>query len=208
MEGTESVHLPFKFDCVEPHPPPKVSDKRLQRKLDLLYIRKRLLYLHYSFNISSAAFRKLAEQLSETNELLGSRRRVSCEYLRQEYRRRGSWEPLVWAAFEGTPEIKKNTHDVLKFLSFARMNAIALIEAADNDSARVGAIGKLVTVIEKEITLRQSLGELPRVTMEPAGKVDVNVNTERQLNFQATTEALRAYEFLFKRGVQARADQK
>ncbi len=190
------------FVSVDPNPPPKVENKRLQRKLDLLYRRRRLLSLHYSGNVTRASLRRLAEQLTDVNERLSIKEKVTYEGLRRDYDRREAWEPLIWAAFSGVREDKKGAFEILKFLSLARMKAIALMDAADSDNARVGAIGKLTAIVETEITLLQSLGELPRVTMEPAVKVDVNVSTEQQLNFRAASEVLRTYEFLFKRRVQ------
>lgn len=173
---------------------PKQGKPFVQMDLDLFYRRKRLLLLYYSGSLNSTAFRRLAEQFTEANERLGIKRKVTEASLRKDFARRAKWEPFIWANSDASDDGK----DTLKFLELARENAIRLMQSADNDNAKVGAARTLAVIVKTEVELRQSLGLLPRVNMEPQVKVNVAVTNQQSVELSETTELLRRYEFLFK----------
>lgn len=173
----ETTHV----DTPDPKFPTENKPYEVQMDLRLFHRRKRLLLLHYSGNLTNKSLEALAQQenVKEIN-------------LWRDWKRRQKWEPFIWASNKAT----KDAEETLKFLQLAREKAIHLMNTAGNDNARVGAVGKLVGVVKAEIELRQSLGLLPRVNMEPIVKVDVNVS--QQVNINETIELLKRYDFLFK----------
>ena len=175
-------------------PTPSADKPFVQMDLDLFYRRKRLLLLHYGGAVNSLSLRALARQLTENYESQGIHKKVTEFALRRDYDRRAKWEPFIWANWSASDDGK----DTLKFLELARENAIRLMQGADNDSAKVGAARTLAVIVKTEVELKQSLGLLPRVNMEPQVKVNVAVTNQQSVELSETTELLRRYEFLFK----------
>ncbi len=191
-------------DSAVPEQPIPSKDKPfVQMDLDLFYRRKRLLLLHYGGAVNSVTLRALAKQLTENYESQGIHKKVTEFALRRDYDRRAKWEPFIWANWSAQDDGK----DVLKFLELARENAIRLMQGADNDNAKVGAARTLAAVVKIEVELRQSLGLLPRVNMEPQVKINNVVQVQKNVELSETTELLRRYEFLFKGDVSTRVVQ-
>jgi hypothetical protein len=175
---------------------PTGVNPKIFMKLEILERRRKMLTMHYGGNVTTISLRMLAQQLTEKNQRNGIKKVITYAALRRDYNRRKTWESLVWQTFENGVE----ANDTLKFLKLARMKAITLMDSSDNDNAKVGAVGRLINVVEKEIELRQSLGQLPRVNMEPV--INNNVNIDQQYYIKETGALLRNYEFLFKGGAQ------
>jgi hypothetical protein len=134
-----------------------------QMTIELYDRRKRMLELHYSGMQTSAMINALMED--------GNREST----LRVDWHRRKTWEPLIWR----TEQSKEDVERLLFQLRLAREKALRLATTANNDNAKVGAIGKLGELVKLEIELRQSLGTLPKVAdkLDILGKFEsVNLN--------------------------------
>ena len=153
-----------------------------------------MLKLFYSNNLTSLALRKLAESLTKQYENAGIKHVVTFDALEKDWDRHSQWEPLVWAVFDAKGDAEKS----LRVLQFAREKSLSLMDGADNDNAKVGAIRSLVETVKAEIQLSQSLGTLPRVNMEPSVKVDVNVSSQTAVSIQSTTKLLAEYDDILK----------
>ena len=152
--------LPEKTDIfVPPRPAPTKIRTFIHMDLDIFYRRKRLLLLYHAGKVNKLSLRALADQLTERYQRNGINKTVKVATLRKDLQCRAKWERFIWAREEAHEEGKEQ----LKFLQLAREKAIYLMYNADNDCAKVGAIGKLVAVVTADIKLRQSLGILPNV---------------------------------------------
>ena len=152
--------LPEKTDIfVPPRPAPTKIRTFIHMDLDIFYRRKRLLLLYHAGKVNKLSLRALADQLTERYQRNGINKTVKVATLRKDLQCRAKWERFIWAREEAHEEEKEQ----LKFLQLAREKALYLMYNADNDCAKVGAIGKLVAVVTADIKLRQSLGILPNV---------------------------------------------
>jgi len=95
--------------------------------------------------------------------------------VRQDWYRRPTWEPIIWRMEQSTEDVER----LLYKLTLGQERALALMRTADNDNAKVGAIGKLADLVAKEIELRQSLGSLPKVAekLHVEGEIEKRVVT-------------------------------
>jgi len=168
--------LPEKTDIfVPPRPTPTKIRTFIHMDLDIFYRRKRLLLLYHAGKVNKRSLRALADQLTERYQRNGINKTVKVATLRKDLQCREKWERFIWAREEAHEEGKEQ----LKFLQLAREKALYLMYNADNDSAKVGAIGKLIAVVTADIKLRQSLGLLPN--MERNVNKVVNVNPQNNI---------------------------
>jgi len=100
--------------------------------------------------------------------------------VRQDWYRREAWEPIIWRMEQSVDDLERLFYK----LRLGQERALALMRTADNDNAKVGAIGKLADLISTEVELRQSLGSLPKV----ADKLDVRQQIEQRLVALNVTE--------------------
>lgn len=179
----------------DPTPQPK-EKKKIERKyvfmnMELLERRKRLLYLHYCGTLNDRAIKLLVNQINENNRQSGFKRKpLTVTAVQKDLQRMGSWEPFIWAMCEAHEDAK----DYLNLLQLAREKALVLMATADNDSAKVGAIGKLISVVTAEIRLRQSLGLLPNVE-----RVNIGDTTNIQQNIIVDPVLLKRYNEVIRR---------
>jgi hypothetical protein len=142
--------------------------------LDLQNRRLVMLKLDATGNLGSVSIKRLAQSLTAQYQAAGVNRKVTAAALWKDWQRHRQWEDAVWASKDANDEGKK----LLRMLWFAIQKALALMDGADNDSAKVGAIRVYLDAIRLAVMLAQSLGMLPRVNMETV-KVDVNVAESR-----------------------------
>jgi len=132
--------------------------------------RKAMLDLHYSGVKSITLIKEIASQYE-----------ITYDTARMDWHRRSKWEPLIWRMENSKEDVER----LLYHLRLGRERALILMRTANNDNAKVGAIGKLIELVTKEIELRQSLGALPRI----ADKLEVS----QELTIQRKTINLEDY---------------
>ena len=128
--------------------------------LKLYARRKRMLELYYAGAFTPKTFTALSEQEG-----------VTADALRRDWRNRGDWEPLIWKAEQSGEDI----NNLLYILQMARERAVSLMRAADQDSVKVAAVGRVTEIVRREIELKQSLGLLTKAAdkLEINGKIEV-----------------------------------
>lgn len=182
---------------VQNDPPPPKPKRFMHADLALFNRRKRLLLLYHSGNLNSYSLKALCNQLNENNVLSGITKKVTMAALYKDLQRMPRWEPFIYAMLASHIEAEQDAEEYLKFLKLAREKALFLMIAADNDSVKVCAIGKLIDVVSKEVRLRQSLGQLPNVERNVMNIGSVTQN--QQFNIVTNEELLRQYDELVRR---------
>jgi len=140
-----------------------------QMTIELYDRRKRSLDLHYSGLPDSRMIQEITDAYGPNEKAV-----------RQDWYRRKGWEPLIWRMEQNVEDLERLFYK----LRLGQERALALMRTADNDNAKVGAIGKLANLISTEVELRQSLGSLPKV----AEKLDVKQEIEQRLVTLNVTE--------------------
>lgn len=123
--------------------------------------RKKLLELYYAGAFTPKTFTMLAETEG-----------VSANALRKDWRNKLKWERLVWMAEESEDDYNW----LLYIMQMALERAVSLMRAADQDSVKVAAIGRVADIARRLIELKQSLGQLPKV----ADKIKVEAKIKHE----------------------------
>jgi hypothetical protein len=151
--------------------------------LDLFFRRKKMLKLYYADSLNAKTMAVLAEQYH-----------VSVHAIRQDWKRRSVWEPLIWAM----SDCKNDPTKILRKFQFSQEQALKLMGSADQDSVKVAAIGRYNESVRSEFELSQSAGMLPKVSVAPQINLGVDVNVQNQISINGTPE-LSEYERIVKR---------
>ena len=146
--------------------------------LELFFRRKTMLKLFYSGSLNAKSIRGLAD-LYKVNE----------QTIRQDWKRRSEWEPLIWAM----NDCKNDPVKILRKFQFAQEQALKLMGNADQDSVKVAAIGRYNESVRSEFELSQSAGMLPKVSVAPQINLGVDVNVQNRVSVSGTSD-LAKYE--------------
>jgi hypothetical protein len=146
--------------------------------LELFFRRKTMLKLFYSGSLNAKSIRGLAD-LYKVNE----------QTIRQDWKRRSEWEPLIWAM----NDCKNDPVKILRKFQFAQEQALKLMGNADQDSVKVAAIGRYNESVRSEFELSQSAGMLPKVSVSPQINLGVDVNVQNRVSVSGTSD-LAKYE--------------
>jgi hypothetical protein len=150
--------------------------------LELFFRRKTMLKLFYSGSLNAKSIRGLADLY-----------KVSEQTIRQDWKRRSEWEPLIWAM----NDCKNDPVKILRKFQFAQEQALKLMGNADQDSVKVAAIGRYNESIRLEFELNQSAGMLPKVSVAPQINLGVDVNVQNRVSVSGTSD-LAEYERIVK----------
>ncbi len=150
--------------------------------LELFLRRKTLPKLHYVNALSAKTIRGLADQYH-----------VSEQTIRQDWKRRSVWEPLIWAM----NDCKNDPAKILRKFQFSQEQALRLMGNADQDSAKVAAIGRYNESVRLEFELSQNAGLLPKVSVAPQINLGVDVNVQNRVSVSGTSD-LAEYERIVK----------
>jgi len=137
-----------------------------------------MLKLFYSGSLNAKSIRGLAD-LYKVNE----------QTIRQDWKRRSEWEPLIWAM----NDCKNDPVKILRKFQFAQEQALKLMGNADQDSVKVAAIGRYNESVRSEFELSQSAGMLPKVSVAPQISLGVDVNVQNRVSVSGTSD-LAKYE--------------
>ena len=137
-----------------------------------------MLKLFYSGSLNAKSIRGLAD-LYKVNE----------QTIRQDWKRRSEWEPLIWAM----NDCKNDPVKILRKFQFAQEQALKLMGNADQDSVKVAAIGRYNESVRSEFELSQSAGMLPKVSVAPQINLGVDVNVQNRVSVSGTSD-LAKYE--------------
>jgi hypothetical protein len=137
-----------------------------------------MLKLFYSGSLNAKSIRGLAD-LYKVNE----------QTIRQDWKRRSEWEPLIWAM----NDCKNDPVKILRKFQFAQEQALKLMGNADQDSVKVAAIGRYNESVRLEFELSQSAGMLPKVSVAPQINLGVDVNVQNRVSVSGTSD-LAKYE--------------
>lgn len=137
-----------------------------------------MLKLFYSGSLNAKSIRGLAD-LYKVNE----------QTIRQDWKRRSEWEPLIWAM----NDCKNDPVKILRKFQFAQEQALKLMGNADQDSVKVAAIGRYNESVRSEFELSQSAGMLPKVSVSPQINLGVDVNVQNRVSVSGTSD-LAKYE--------------
>lgn len=132
--------------------------------LTLFNRRKEMLYLKRSGRLSPASLKQLEEKFG-----------VAEQALYDDWSDRERWEWSIYEPQKASLELKA----LLRDLQIAREELMWLAKTSPNVSARVAAGAQIINSVKMDVELRQSLGELPRVKMEPTVNVEVNVKSNQ-----------------------------
>lgn len=146
--------------------------------LELFFRRKTMLKLFYSGSLNAKSIRGLADLY-----------KVSEQTIRQDWKRRSEWEPLIWAM----NDCKNDPVKILRKFQFAQEQALKLMGNADQDSVKVAAIGRYNESVRSEFELSQSAGMLPKVSVAPQINLGVDVNVQNRVSVSGTSD-LAKYE--------------
>jgi len=137
---------------------------------DLYDRRKKMLELHYNGIPHRTILKEISTEFG-----------VSYNACKQDWKRRNEWQSLIWRM--ATDHSKVN--ELLFTIQLVKERALRLSATAPGGNAKVGALRVLVDTVFREIEVRQSLGQLPRV----AERVEMKDTTEAiSLDFDATDE--------------------
>ena len=150
--------------------------------LELFFRRKTMLKLFYSGSLNAKSIRGLADLY-----------KVSEQTIRQDWKRRSEWEPLIWAM----NDCKNDPAKILRKFQFAQEQALKLMGNADQDSVKVAAIGRYNESVRSEFELSQSAGMLPKVSVAPQINLGVDVNVQNRVSVSGTSD-LAEYERIVK----------
>lgn len=120
--------------------------------LKLFHRRKTMLHWHYSGRLNPASIKELALTFECTEKAL-----------LKDWANREIWEPFIWEQQKAT----KDAQEILKYLEFAKEEALYLMQTCRHPIARVSAIGRYIDAIKFEFEANQSLGNLPKVNVSP-----------------------------------------
>lgn len=137
-----------------------------------------MLKLFYSGSLNAKSIRGLADLY-----------KVSEQTIRQDWKRRSEWEPLIWAM----NDCKNDPVKILRKFQFAQEQALKLMGNADQDSVKVAAIGRYNESVRSEFELSQSAGMLPKVSVAPQINLGVDVNVQNRVSVSGTSD-LAKYE--------------
>jgi hypothetical protein len=137
-----------------------------------------MLKLFYSGSLNAKSIRGLADLY-----------KVSEQTIRQDWKRRSEWEPLIWAI----NDCKNDPVKILRKFQFAQEQALKLMGNADQDSVKVAAIGRYNESVRSEFELSQSAGMLPKVSVAPQINLGVDVNVQNRVSVSGTSD-LAKYE--------------
>jgi len=137
-----------------------------------------MLKLFYSGSLNAKSIRGLADLY-----------KVSEQTIRQDWKRRSEWEPLIWAM----NDCKNDPAKILRKFQFAQEQALKLMGNADQDSVKVAAIGRYNESVRSEFELSQSAGMLPKVSVAPQINLGVDVNVQNRVSVSGTSD-LAKYE--------------
>jgi hypothetical protein len=151
--------------------------------LELFFRRKTMLKLFYSGSLNAKSIRGLADLY-----------KVSEQTIRQDWKHRSEWEPLIWAM----NDCKNDPVKILRKFQYAQEQALKLMGNADQDSVKVAAIGRYNESIQLEFELSQSAGMLPKVSVVPQINLGVDVSVQNRISVNGTPE-LSEYERIVKR---------
>ncbi len=116
--------------------------------IDLYERRRKMLRLHYS----GVAHHRIFQQISLEEG-------IPVDSIRKDWQRRKEWQDLIWRMTHD----HKDVRELLYILRLGREKALRLATTARRDTTKVSALRVLIEIVVKEIELRQSLGEYPRV---------------------------------------------
>jgi hypothetical protein len=150
--------------------------------LELFFRRKTMLKLFYSGSLNAKSIRGLADLY-----------KVSEQTIRQDWKHRSEWEPLIWAM----NDCKNDPAKILRKFQFAQEQALKLMGNADQDSVKVAAIGRYNESVRSEFELSQSAGMLPKVSVGPQINLGVDVNVQNRVSISGTSD-LAEYERIVK----------
>lgn len=132
-----------------------------------------MLKLFYSGSLNAKSIRGLADLY-----------KVSEQTIRQDWKRRSEWEPLIWAM----NDCKNDPVKILRKFQFAQEQALKLMGNADQDSVKVAAIGRYNESVRSEFELSQSAGMLPKVSVAPQINLGVDVNVQNRVSVSGTSD--------------------
>jgi hypothetical protein len=137
-----------------------------------------MLKLFYSGSLNAKSIHGLADLY-----------KVSEQTIRQDWKHRSEWEPLIWAM----NDCKNDPAKILRKFQFAQEQALKLMGNADQDSVKVAAIGRYNESVRSEFELSQSAGMLPKVSVAPQINLGVDVNVQNRVSVSGTSD-LAKYE--------------
>jgi len=137
-----------------------------------------MLKLFYSGSLNAKSIRGLADLY-----------KVREQTIRQDWKRRSEWEPLIWAM----NDCKNDPVKILRKFQFSQEQALKLMGNADQDSVKVAAIGRYNESVRSEFELSQSAGMLPKVSVAPQINLGVDVNVQNRVSVSGTSD-LAKYE--------------